>query len=112
MMATYKILLTRAISPLIIIGPKIRPQNYDFSDIYNFQDYIKGLKITYKYICGDSFKTNNQNDFEQESDVLIQYDLNHWVKNLKVLFLNIDYDTKKGKSLDEQRLMLHYTLKL
>ncbi|KCX73438.1 hypothetical protein J560_3137 [Acinetobacter baumannii 855125] len=52
----------------------------------------------------------NQNDFEQESDVLIQYDLNAWVKNLKFLFLNINYDTKHGKSLDEQRMMLHYTV--
>ncbi|SWT45029.1 Uncharacterised protein [Klebsiella pneumoniae] len=66
--------------------------------------------MTYKYIYGDSFQTINQNDFEQESDVLIQYDLNAWIKNLKFLFLNINYDTRHGKSLDEQRMMLHYTV--
>lgn len=90
---------------------KADEKSYHFVASYNLQDYIKGLKITYKYIYGDSFQTNNQDNFEQESDVLVQYDLNHWVKNLKFLFLNINYDIKNGESLDEQRFMLHYTLK-
>ncbi|MEN8274440.1 OprD family outer membrane porin [Acinetobacter seifertii] len=89
---------------------KADEKSYHFVASYDFKDYIKGLKVTYKYIYGDSFQTMNQNDFEQESDVLIQYDLNAWIKNLKFLFLNINYDTKHGKSLDEQRMMLHYTV--
>lgn len=90
---------------------KANEKSYHFVSSYDFKDYIKGLKITYKYIYGDSFQTKNKDDFEQESDLLIQYDLNHWVKNLKLLFLNINYDTKHGKSLDEQRMMVHYTVK-
>ena len=90
---------------------KAHEKSYHFVASYDFKDYIRGLKITYKYIYGDSFITNQRNNFEQESDILLQYDLNAWIKNLKFLYLFINYDTKYGKSLDEQRMMLNYTIR-
>ena len=90
---------------------KADEKSYHFMASYDFKDYIRGLKLTYKYIYGDSFTTNQKDDFEQEIDILLQYDLNILIKNLKFLYLYINYDNKYGKSLDEQRMMLHYTVK-
>lgn len=91
---------------------KKNEDSYHANLSYEFDNYIPGLKLETKYIYGNNFQTQGQDDYEREFTNRISYAITDGLLNgLSFSWVNIDYQSRYGRDYNENRIHTIYSYK-